>query len=173
MAEEKAMQEGESREVQRSEPTRALSPFDEMERWMDQMFEGFFPRGWPRRFRGGWPQMGELAPFEGRAPRVDVRDREDEVEVQAELPGVKKEDLDVSLSENTLTLKATSRQEKEEGAKEGDYFRREIASGSFARTIPLPGEVDADNAKAKFADGILTLTLPKLEPAKRKRIQVE
>ena len=146
-----------------------MSPWDEMERMMEE----FMPRGWMRPFRGGWPRFGEMAPFEGRWPRVDVQDRESEVVVRAELPGVKKDDLDVSVSDNAVTLKATTRSESEEGEKEGEYYRREISAGAFARTVPLPGEVDADNAQAKFEDGILELTLPKREAAKRKRIKVE
>jgi len=169
MAEAQKKSEEQSTDIQRAEPTRALSPWDEMER----MMEDFFPRGWMRPFRGGWPRVGEMAPFEGRWPRVDVQDRESEVVVRAELPGVKKDDLDVSVSENAVTLKASTRSEKEEGEKEGEYYRREISAGTFARTIPLPGDVDADNAKAKFEDGILELTLPKREAAKRKRIKVE
>lgn len=155
-------------EMQRA-PSRAMSPLDDMER----MFEEMMPRGWLRPFRGGWPRLGEMEPFEARWPRVDVQDQESEILVRAELPGVKKDDVDVSLSENTVTIKASTRHEKEEGEKEGDYYRHEIASGSFARTVALPADVDGDNAKAKFEDGILELTLPKLEQAKRRHIKVE
>lgn len=146
-----------------------MTPLDEMER----MFEELMPRGWMQPFRGGWPRLQEMAPFEGRWPRVDVQDRESDILVRAELPGVKKDDLDISVSEGSVTLKAETRHEKEEGEEGGDYYRREITAGSFARTIALPGDVDADNAKARFEDGVLELTLPKREQAKRKRIQVE
>ena len=169
MAQPQKKPEEPSTEIQRREPGGAMSPWDEMERMMEE----FMPRGWMRPFRGGWPRFGEMAPFEGRWPRVDVQDRESEVVVRAELPGVKKDDLDVSVSDNAVTLKATTRSESEEGEKEGEYYRREISAGAFARTVPLPGEVDADNAQAKFQDGILELTLPKREAAKRKRIKVE
>ena len=165
MAEE---QPKKGQEVQRRSAS-AMSPLDEMER----MFEEFMPRGWMRHFRGGWPRMGEMAPFEGRWPRVDVQDREGDILVRAEVPGVKKEDLDISVSKDAVTIKAETRQEKEEGEKEGDFYRREIVTGSFARTVALPGDVDADSAKARFEDGVLELTLPKREQAKRKRIQVE
>ena len=169
MADEKTNQ-GEGRAVQNTEPRQGMSPIEEMER----MFEDFFPAGFMRPFRGGMPRMSEAAaPFEGRWPRVDVQDRESDVLVHAELPGVKKDDLDVSVSDNTVTIKASTRSESEEGEKEGDYYRREIATGSFARTVALPGEVDTDNANAQFEDGILELTLPKREQAKRRRIQVE
>jgi len=125
-------------------------------------------RGWRR----DWPSWSELeAPFEGRSPRVDVIDRDEEVFVRAELPGVKKDDLDVSLAENVLTIKAASGQEAEE--EKGDYHRREISRGEFTRSIRLPVNVDAKNVKANFADGVLELNLPKSVPSERHSIKVD
>lgn len=155
------------REMRKAAPARALSPFDEM----DRMFEGFFPRGWMRPARWEWPVWSELPAFEGRMPRVDVLDREAEILVRAELPGVQKKDLDVSLTDNTVTIRATT--EHEEKEQEGDYYRREISRGAFTRTVTLPSEVDESKAKASFKDGILELTLPKMERAKRRTLQVE
>ena len=146
-----------------------MSPFDDWERMFEDFLgrRGLFPSRWEM------PPVGELAPFQGRRPRVDVADRENEVQVRAELPGVKKEDLDISVSEGAVTIKASTREEKEEGEKEGDYYRREIATGSFARTVALPADVDADKARARFEDGVLELTLHKREQAKRRQIKVE
>ncbi len=166
MAEE---QERQGQELQTRRPGTAPSPFEEMER----LFEDFLGRRWMSPLRGDLPRVGELAPFEGRSPRVDVKDRENDVQIRAELPGVSKDDLDVSVTDNTVTIKASTRQEQEEGQQEGDYYRREIAYGDFARTVALPADVDADSAKAHFEDGVLDLTLPKKEQAKRRRIQVE
>lgn len=156
---------------QEVEPRRngGVSRLDEMER----MFEDFFGRRMLSPFRWEMPQLGEMAPFQGRRPKVDVQDRESEVAIRAELPGVKKDDLDISVADDSVTIKASTREEKEEGEKEGEFYRREIATGSFARTVALPADVDADKAQAKFEDGVLTLTLPKREQAKRKRIKVE
>ncbi len=152
--------------VQRA-PTRVLTPFEEMER----MFENFFPRGWLRPTRWEWPEWSELAaPFEGRIPKVDVVERDEDILVKAELPGVDKKDLDVSVTDNTLTIKATTREETEK--EEGEYHRHEIVSGSFARSILLPAEVDGDKAKATFKDGLLELTIPKVAKAKRRKIEV-
>lgn len=148
-------------------PSRALSPFEEMEHMMDRMFEGFFPRPWLHRPR--WTELP--APFEGKWPHVDVIDREDELVVRAELPGVDKKDLDVSMGDNTVTIKATSKREEKE--EKGDYYRCEISRGTYARTVGLPAEVDVSKAKAKFKDGLLELTLPKLEKSKRRSITVE
>ena len=103
-------------------------------------------------------------------PRVDIVERDDELVVKAELPGVDKKDLDVSVTENAVTIKgSTSHEEKEE---KGDYYRCEISSGAYSRTLALPSDVEADKAKANFKDGVLELTLPKLKKAKRHTIKV-
>jgi len=147
---------------------RAMSPFDEM----DRMFEGFFPRGWMRPMRMDWPEWSTLqAPFEGRTPKVDVVERDNEVVVRAELPGVDKDNLDVSVTDDSVTIKATTQQESEE--EKDDYHRREISQGSFSRTVALPASVQSDQAKASFKNGMLELTLPKAVPAKRHNIKVE
>jgi len=168
--EEKKQTQGskKGKEIQAARPTRALSPFGEMDRW----FENFFPRGWMRPYHMEWPSWGELGvPFEGRMPKVDVIDRDDEVVVRAEVPGIEKDDLDVSVSDNAVTIKGeTKREEKEE---KGDFYRCEISRGTFARTVVLPGYVDSDSAKAKFEDGVLELTLPKVEKAKRRTVKID
>ena len=110
-------------------------------------------------------------PFEGSMPRVDVLDREDEIIVKAEVPGVDKKDLDVSVTENSVSIKgSTSHEEKEE---KDDYYRCEISSGSFSRTVRLPADVDAAKARSKFKDGILELALPKVKKAKRHTVKVD
>jgi HSP20 family protein len=156
-------------EVQRVTPApgRALSPFEEM----DRMFESFFPRRM-RPFRWETPLWSELAaPLEAGMPRIDVIDRDDEVVVRAEIPGVDKKDLDISVDERHVTIKgSTAREEKEE---KGDYYRSEIMRGAFARTITLPSEVNGEKARAKFSNGLLELSLPKVERSKRHSIKVE
>ena len=145
-----------------------LSPFDELDRLM-----GSFMRGrWPRLLSEDWLPWSEFeTSFERPMPRVDVVDKDEAVEVTAELPGVKKDELDVTVSDNTLTIRgSTSHEEKEE---KGEYYRREIHQGEFARTIALPAGVDGDQAKAAFENGVLRITLPKLEKAKRLSIKVK
>lgn len=148
-------------------PGRALSPFEEMER----MFEGFFPRGWLRPFRAEWPMGPEFLPTL-RTPRVDVLDRDADILVRAAIPGVRKEDLDVSLTDDTVTIRGSARHEAEREEK-GQYYRRELEYGEFSRTINLPTSIDTNKAAAKFHDGILELTLPKMERAKRRTIKIE
>ena len=133
---------------------------------IERLFEDFFNRRWLRPAE--WPLWEG---FEAKTPRVDVLDRENEVLVRAELPGMSKDDIDVSVSGNTVTVKGTTRQEEEKEA--GDYHRREIVSSYVSRTVTLPSEVDGDQAKAQLKDGLLEISLPKVEKARRKRIQVE
>jgi HSP20 family protein len=160
------------KEIRKPVPARAMSPFDEMDRMMERMIEGVFPRGWVRPWQQEWPAWSRLpAPFEGRLPTVDVIDRENEVVVRAEVPGVEKKDLDVSVAEDTVTIKGSTRREEKE--EKGDYHRREIVSGSFARTVTLPAVVDTAKAKASFKDGILELTLPKIEKARKRKVDIE
>jgi len=150
-----------------------LMPFEEFERTFDRFLEGFGfgPRGWLRPFRPEIPKWGELGGFEGRLPRVDMIDRDKEILVRAELPGVDKKDLDISLTDNTLTIHANMRHEKDE--EHGEYRRAEIRRGEFQRTMTLPAEVKGDQAKAKVENGMLELTLPKAEAAKRRTIKVD
>lgn len=144
-----------------------FSPLWEDERW----FENFFPRGWMRPFQMDWPTFRELsANFEERIPRVDVVDRDTEVLVRAEVPGVDKDDLDVSVTDNTVTIRGKTRHEEKE--EKGDYYRCEISSGSFARTVTLPSDVDTEKADASFKDGVLELKMPKISKAKRRNIKI-
>lgn len=155
---------------ERKLPVRAAWPFEEMEHAMERMFEGWFPRRWLSPLRFDRPLASELA-FEAWMPKVNVIERDEEVVVRAELPGVEKKDLDISLTENALTLKGqTSREEKEE---KGHYYRCEVSRGEFVRTLMLPAGVDTEKAKAEFKEGVLELTLPKLEKAKRRTLKLE
>ena len=142
------------------------SPWDEMDRW----FNEFGRQGWLHPF--SWPkEMAAMAPFEGRTPRVDMVDREGEVVVRAELPGVKKDDLEVTLSEHTVRLEAhTTREETEENE---EYYRRETSRGDFQRTLTLPDGLDEEKATANFADGVLELTLPKKEKTTKRQVKVD
>ena len=155
-------------EVKKVETAQVLSPFEEMER----MFDNYFTRGWMRPFYRDWPSFSKMAqPFEGKSPSVDVIERDDAIIVKAELPGVDKKDIDVSVTNNTVTIKgSTSHEEKEE---KGDYYRCEISRGSYSRTLSLPAEVDEEKTRARLKDGILELTLPKLTKSKRHSVKVE
>src|SRR5581483_6080997 len=138
-----------------------LRPFEEMERW----YENFFPRGWLSAMRADWPTFGRASPlFAHRIPAVDIVDHADEVIVRAEVPGVRKEDLKVSLSDGAITIEGRTAHEEEE--KRTDYYYHEMSCGDFKRTCELPTDVDASKAKAKMKDGVLEIQLPKTERSK-------
>jgi HSP20 family protein len=145
-----------------------MSPWDEMEHWFDRVGR----RGWFHPGLWEWPShLESVTPFRGGMPKVDVVDRDAEVVVRAELPGVAKEDLDVTVTDDSVTLKAhTSHEEKEE---KGEYYRREMSYGEYQRTVALPHTVDGEKARATFNDGVLELTLPKVEKTSRKKVKVE
>ena len=160
----------EGKQIKKFTPGRALSPFEEMEREMGHMF-GRFGQGWLSPFHRGDPFWSDWeASFEGKLPSVDVIDRDEEVLIRAELPGVDKKDLDVSMTDNSVTIKGSTSTEKEE--ERGDYFRREVSRGEFSRTVSLPAEVDGVKAKASFKNGLLELTIPKTKKTKRHTIKV-
>ncbi|MGE0081971.1 MAG: Hsp20/alpha crystallin family protein [Thiohalomonadaceae bacterium] len=155
----------------RSLPVRPLSPVEELDRLFEDFFGQRWPRAWMRPFRFEHPTWADLTAGLGKSPRVDVVDGATEIVVRAEVPGVAREDLDVSISEDTVTIRGHShREEKIEAAS---YYRAEISRGEFARTIALPSAVDASKARAKLENGILEITLPKVEKAKRHSIKVE
>ncbi len=128
---------------------------------MDRLFEDSFvrPRSW-------------LAPTEGVATlALDVHESDDALTVKASIPGVKPEDIDISITGDTLTVKGETREEKEE--KSGNYHLRERRYGAFQRSVSLPTLVKADKASAEFENGVLTLTLPKAEEVKPKSIKIK
>ncbi len=139
-----------------------LMSFDEF----DNFFDDFLSRKWPRLVGWNMPALSETG-----FPRVDILDHDNDVEVQAALPGVKKEDLDVSITNQAITIRTCTKEEKKEEEK-GKYFRHEIMRGEFQRTLSLPDNVDGDKAKASFKDGILKVTIPKTAKSKRKSIEI-
>lgn len=142
-------------------PLRRSNVFQEFE----DLFENFWPHGW-------------LKPSEGRRglqfedlPKVDVIDRDDKIVVKAALPGVAKEDLEVSTTPHTVTVRGKTRKETRE--EKDEYYRCEISSSDYLRTVPLPAAIDESKVKAKLRDGLLELTCPKLESAKRHTVKIE
>jgi len=156
------------KEIQKAMPVRALTPFDEM----DRMFDRFMSGNWMRPFAWDRPLWkGMMEPLEWNLPRMDVIDRDEDILVRAEVPGVDKKDLEVSLADNMLTVKGSvKREEKEE---KGDFYRCETSQGAFLRTVAIPGKIDASKVAASLKDGVLEITLPKVEGSKRRSIKVE
>ncbi len=138
-------------------------PFAELATLRSTVDSIFDDRPW--RALGAVPNGGE-ANFP-----VDLYETKESVVVKASLPGVKPEDIDISITAGVLTLKGESKEEHEE--KKENYYRRERRHGSFVRQFALPSEVDSANPDAVFDHGVLTLTLPKAEAAKPKTIKVQ
>ncbi len=107
----------------------------------------------------------------GWSPRLDVSETENGLEIVADLPGMEKKDIHVSLDGDLLTIKGDKKEEKE--TKDKQYHTIERRSGSFYRAVRLPIEVEKDKIEAGFKDGVLTLKLPKSKAAKEKIAQIE
>jgi HSP20 family protein len=130
-------------------PTReGASPLARIHEEVDRMFHDLTPsRFWP------WGENG------GRMPTVDLFEKDGNLVVEAELPGIEGKDVKVSYTDSSVTIQGETKGEKEE-KKEG-YYRSERQYGSFYRTISLPAAVDFGQTKAEFKDGVLKITLPK------------
>lgn len=105
-------------------------------------------------------------------PNVDIVENPDGFEIHAELPGLKEEDVNITLDNNVLTLSGEKRQEVRDEQK-GSYCRVERSYGRFERSFSLPNTVKADGVRAAFEDGVLRITLPKAEQAKSRKISIE
>jgi HSP20 family protein len=106
-----------------------------------------------------------------RAPETDVVETEREIRVQVEMPGLKRDNIEVDVENNVLTVRGEKREERTEG-QEGRYHLAERRWGTFARSFVLPRDVDADHIQASFEDGVLTVRIPKSEKARRRKIDV-
>jgi len=145
--------------VIRWDPFREMSSLQER---MNRLFSDFrlrTPLGEEEITQGAW------------VPPVDIYETSDSIVLEAELPGLTKDNIVVEVKNNTLTLKGDKKFERE--VKEENYHRVERSYGSFQRAFTLPSTVQQDRVKAKFRDGILEITIPKAEEAKPKQIKVD
>lgn len=126
---------------------------------MDRLFEDSFVR--LSRFL---PVFGEYLP-------IDMYQTDNEVVVKAAIPGIKPDEVDISITGDTLTIKGEHREDKE--VKDEDYFYKECHFGTISRTVTIPVKVKSDKAEAVFENGVLTLTLPKAEEVKPRQIKVK
>lgn len=117
-----------------------------------------------------WRLLQELEASERLLPRIEIHEKEDKFVVKAELPGMKEEDVDVSISDDTLTIRGEKKAESE--VKEEDYYCSECSYGSFSRSIGLPSNIDTQKIEASYEDGVLEVTLPKAAEVKPKKVTV-
>ncbi len=134
--------------------TRYAEPFD-------QLFDTFFGNG-------GRPANGNSLM---RAPETDVLETEREIRVITEMPGLRRENIEIDVENNVLTIRGEKREQRTEG-EQGRWHLAERRYGTFTRSFVLPRDVDADSIQAGFQDGVLTVTVPKSEKARRRRIEI-
>lgn len=146
--------------------TPDLSAWSSPSRWanlrdeIDTMFELPF-----------WSTLGRQTQlFNGWSPALDLYQNADNVVAMVELPGMRKEDIEISLHDGTLTISGERKTESSDGE---NAERTERVTGKFRRSVTLPARVESDRVSATYKDGILTVTLPKAEEAKPKQIQVK
>ncbi|MBI4517871.1 MAG: Hsp20/alpha crystallin family protein [Deltaproteobacteria bacterium] len=153
-------------------PVRVLPPAapveSEFDRIFDRMLDDFRHFSFPSLLgpERWWPSRA----LRMQVPAVDVYEDKDAVVVKADLPGMSKDEIEVSLTGSALTLKGEKR--KAEEIKDHDYYRSERSYGAFSRTLALPADIKSDQVTASFKDGVLEIRLPKTEEAKKKQIKV-
>lgn len=141
-----------------------MEPFQAMENWFEDLENRWLqPRSWAAH---RMPMARNV-----RLPRVNVIDREKEICVRAEMPGIKKDDVSVSIQDDVLTIQAHFGPEERE--EKGTFYRREIMQGAFQRTFQLPTPVNAEEAKALFRDGVMELTVPKKPGYQPTKIEIQ
>ncbi len=150
-----------ARELTVWKPSIQLAPFERMRREMDRMWDSLF-EGRPRLVA---EEAGEWL------PALDLAETGNEFVVRAEMPGLDPKDIDISLSENMLTIKGEKKQEREE--KKENYHFMERSYGTFARSIQLPGEVNHQKITTSYKNGVLKIHLPKSEEAKKREVKIK
>jgi len=143
--------------VVRYDPFRELRG---LQHEMNRVFSGMAPSGWDS-------EEGLNAAWN---PKVNIFENKDQLVLEAELPGMTREDFDLSIENNVLTLKGERKFEKKD--ERDNYHRIERAYGSFTRSFTLPSTVTSDNARAEFNNGVLSVSLPKREETKARKIEI-
>lgn len=156
--------------VRRESP---FSLFQEMDRWFDDVFDNFL---WPFNRRRSNPfnlVVRDIEPI-FRTPLTNIDETEDHFNITAELPGINKGDIELTIQDGKLEIKGESKEEKSEEV-EGESVRREFRSSKYYRAFNLPEYIDEDSVEANLEKGMLTIKIPKIKPREpvRKRIEVQ
>jgi HSP20 family protein len=155
------------------QPSRPANPLFDLRNEIDTLFDRFFSGGFFPPMLGGFPEGQPLRQrFGGMAPKVDVSESEREIQIVAELPGLKQDDVELTVEDDLLTIRGQTSESREE--KDRQYHLTERSYGRFERSFRLPDTVDRDRIAANFHNGLLTITLPKAERphASTKRIEI-
>ncbi len=154
-------------------PWRGPSELAHMAKDMERLMEESIGHGWGQRglpFLRRWQALKRAEEW-AASPKVDVYEEGNDVIVKTEVPGMEKDEIEISLDGNTLILKGEKK--KEEKIEDKDYSYCERYFGAFTRTIELPSEVQADKVSAVLKNGVLNIRLPKLETAKKKEVKIK
>jgi len=146
-----------------------LKELDSMRKEMDRIWEDLFPSRKPEA--APWKRQAAGQEQATVSPAIDIIDRTDEIVVRAEMPGVAKDDIDISLQDGTLTIKGEVKEEA--GQKEGNYTYSERNYRFFARSLNIPFKIKQDGIKATLKDGVLSVQLPKVVEEQPRKITVE
>ena len=138
--------------------------FGEMENYFDRLFRHPFSMMTPSLLFRDYPRLDEVT------PSIDIYEEGNDLVLKAELPGIKKDDLNVTITENRITL--TGEKKQEEKVEKENYHWSERTYGTFTRSFRLPDHVNGDAAKASFKEGVLEIRIPKTAEAKQKKITV-
>ena len=140
-----------------------LGMLEEMDKMFDDLRSGF---------ENYLAVPGSFGATALRAPAVDLIDAGNEYKLHAEIPGIKKEDINLEVGEEELEISAETKEEKKEEDEKKGYIRRERRYSKFYRRIPLPQPVDSEKVEAELKDGVLTVRLPKISPPEKKTKKV-
>ncbi|MGC8941416.1 MAG: Hsp20/alpha crystallin family protein [Sulfurihydrogenibium sp.] len=143
-------------------PAIAISPLRELARIENEI---------NRIFKELIPQQEVATEVAAWAPRVDVYEKDNNLVIEAEIPGAKKEDIEVKVKDNAVVIRGEVKREEEK--KEENYYRSERFYGKFEKVIPLPTDVKIEEAKAEYQDGVLKLTIPKATAEKEVKIEIK
>lgn len=154
-------------------PWRGPSEMAHMAKDMERLMEESIGQGWGQHglpFLRRWQALKRAEEW-AASPKVDVYEEDNDVVIKTEVPGMEKDEIEISLDGNTLILKGEKK--KEEKIEDKDYSYCERYFGAFTRTIELPSEVQADKVTAVLKNGVLIIRLPKLEAAKKKEVKIK
>ena len=156
-----------SRNMPMSRWGEETDPFLQMRREMNRLFDDVFSGfGLPSVLGPALRQMPA-------APKIDVSETDNEIQVTAEMPGIDQDNVQVLLEDDRLIIRGEKKEEREEDDKERNYHVRERVQGAFSRTLPLPFAPDPNQVKAEFKNGVMTITIPKPQEVKQKQHRIE
>lgn len=146
----------------KNESVRSLRPIEKLRREMDRLFDDMLPVKWVGMVDNEIDQW---------TPKTDMSETDDEYIIDLDLPGIPKENIEITYRDNQLTIKGENNRENEE--KKENYLRKERYSGQFVRSFTLPVSVKDDKIKANFKNGVLNVKVPKAEVKKPKKVNID